>query len=168
VRQGRREVGPTIVVGIAGGLALAALGVPAGALLGSVGAVGAYSLLTDRAARMPVPVRVVARIIMGTVIGSVLTRELLAELGMNVLWALLFTLVMLVVGAVAGLLLAWTTNIDHRTALMSTCPGGMSELALLSDELAVRTEVVLGVHLVRKVLTLASVALILVGGQVLR
>ena len=157
----------TIVVGVVGGLTLVALGVPAGGLLGSVGAVGAYSLLTDRAAKMPVPVRVIARIIMGTVIGSVLTRELLIDLGMNVLWAVLFTVVMLVVGVLAGLLLTWSTKIDRPTALMATCPGGMSELALLSDELAVRTEVVLGVHLVRKLLTLASIALILIGGRVL-
>lgn len=158
----------TIIIGVAGGLGLAALGVPAGGLLGSVAAVGAYSLASGRAAKMPVAVRVIARIIMGTVIGSVLTREMLVDLGVKVLWALLFTAVMLIVGVLAGQLLMRTTRIDRFTALLATCPGGMSELAMLSDELAVRTEIVLGVHLIRKLLTLASVGLILVGGQVLR
>lgn len=158
----------TILIGVAGGVGFAALGIPAGALLGSVTAVGVYNVMSDRAARMPTWVRVVARIIMGTVIGSVLTREMVATMGINLVWALVFTIVMLAVGVAAGLVLARLISIDRPTALMSTCPGGMSELAILSEQLGVQSEMVLGIHLARKLLTLASVALILVGEQVLR
>ena len=157
----------TILIGVTGGVLFAALGIPAGALLGSVTAVGLYNVLSGRAAKMPTWVRVVARIIMGTVIGSVLTREMLATMGINLVWALVFTVVMLAVGVVAGLALARLITIDRPTALMSMCPGGMSELAVLSDQLGVGSEMVLGIHLARKLLTLASVAVILAARGIL-
>ena len=157
----------TVLLGIAGGVALAAMGVPAGALIGSVAAVGIYNVVSNRAAKMPTWVRVVARIIMGTVIGSVLTREMLGTMGVNLVWAMLFTFVMLGVGVVAGLVLARIVHMDRATALMSTCPGGMSELAVLSDQLGVGSEMVLGIHLARKILTLVVTAVILAGSQVL-
>ena len=157
----------TVVIGVTGGLVGVALGIPAGGLLGSVAAVGIYSVVTDRAVKLPLWVRIIARIIMGTVIGSLLTRELVMGLGWTVVWAVVFTLVMLVLGALGGLLLSRLTGIERKTALMATCPGGMSELTLLSDQLGTDTEVILGVQLVRKVLTIMGIVAIMIGIAVL-
>jgi uncharacterized protein len=153
----------TIALGVVGGAIGVMLGIPAGGLLGSVAAVGTYSVLTDRAVKLPLWVRVIARIIMGTVIGSMMTRELVLGLGWTVVWAVVFSLVMIAIGALGGLLLPRVTGIERKTALMATCPGGMSELTLLSDQLKTDTEVVLGVQLVRKVLTIMGAAAILIG-----
>ncbi len=151
----------TVLLGLVGGASLAATGMPAGGLIGSVAAVGTYSVWTDRAAKLPRWVRIVARVIMGTVIGSMVTRELLIELGPNVIWAVAFTVFILAIGAIAGLILSRATGMDRTTALMATCPGGMAEMAMISDQLGLRSELVLGVQLVRKILTLVSIFVIL-------
>ena len=151
----------TILLGVAGGGALAASGMPAGGLIGSVAAVGTYSIWTGRAAKLPRWVRIVARVIMGTVIGSMITRELLTELGFNVVWALVFTVFILGIGVIAGLVLSKVTGMDRTTALMATCPGGMAEMAMISDQLGLQSDIVLGVQLVRKILTLVSIFVIL-------
>lgn len=147
----------TVLLGMLGGAGVAATGMPAGGLLGSVAAVGTYSIWTGRAAKLPRWVRIVARVVMGTVIGSMITRELLAELGPNVIWALAFTVFILAVGGVAGVVLSRVTGMDLTTALMAACPGGMAEMAMIADQLGLKADVVLGIQLVRKILTIIGV-----------
>ena len=60
-----------------------------------------------------------------------------------------------------GLWFARVTGIDRRTALLGTCPGGMAEMVALAEESSARVDLVIGMHLVRKlVLLTATIALV--------
>ena len=95
---------------------------------------------------------------MGTAVGSLVTRELVSQLGSSLIWAILFPVFIVAVGGVAGLLLARMTGMDRLTALLATIPGGISEIAFISEQLGAETETVLGVQLVRKVLVVLITA----------
>jgi uncharacterized protein len=56
-----------------------------------------------------------------------------------------------------GLLLRPTTGLDRRTALLASCPGGISEMVAMADESGADVELVLGVQLVRKLVVLVGV-----------
>jgi membrane AbrB-like protein len=148
----------TVLVGIAGGLLFVWANVPAGGLFGSLFAVLAFNLATDSAKDLPRPVRILTGALMGTAVGSLVTRELVSQLGSSLIWAILFPVFIVAVGGVAGLLLARMTGMDRLTALLATIPGGISEIAFISEQLGAETETVLGVQLVRKVLVVLITA----------
>jgi membrane AbrB-like protein len=148
----------TVLVGIAGGLLFVWLNIPAGGLFGSLFAVLAFNLATDSAKDLPRPVRILTGALMGTAVGSLVTRELVSQLGSSLIWAILFPVFIVAVGGVAGLLLARMTGMDRLTALLATIPGGISEIAFISEQLGAETETVLGVQLVRKVLVVLITA----------
>lgn len=147
----------TVVIGAIGGATGYLSGLPAGAMLGAIVSVGAFGLLTDGAARVPRPLRIGGRILLGTAVGALITPAALVAVGANLAWALGFTAALIVVGLVCGLLFARWSGLDPRTALISFSPGGMPEMTALADEVGARTDVVVGVHLTRKILTLAVV-----------
>lgn len=148
----------TVLIGVAGGLTFVWLNVPAGGLFGSLFAVLFFNLVTDKAKDLPRPVRLFTGAVMGTAVGSLVTRELVAQLGSSLIWAILFPVFIVAVGGVAGLILARMTGMDRLTALLATVPGGISEIAFISEQLGAETETVLGVQLVRKVIVVLITA----------
>jgi len=152
----------TVLVGIAGGLGFVWLNVPAGGLFGSLFAVLTFNLITDKAKDLPRPVRVLTGALMGTAVGSLVTRELVSQLGSSLIYAIIFPVFIVVVGGIAGLILARLTGIDRLTALLATIPGGISEIAFISEQLGAETETVLGVQLVRKVVVVIITAAVFV------
>ena len=149
-----------------GGLAGEASGMPAGALLGALGAVSAYNLWTDGAARLPPIVRDASRALVGTAIGSLATPALLVAIGVHLPWAILFTFLVVLIGLASGWLLARLSKVDLPTALLSCSPGGMPEMSALSEDLGARTDIVVGIHVVRKIAALIAVsALVLLLGE---
>lgn len=144
----------------AGGLLGEASGLPAGALLGALMTVAAYNLSTDGAAQLPAVIRDTSRILVGTVIGSLVTPALLSSLGVHLPWAVLFTALIILAGLMAGWLLARLTGLDMPTALLSCSPGGMPEMSALASELGARVDVVLGIHVIRKIIVLIVVPLL--------
>lgn len=148
----------TVLVGIAGGLLFVWANIPAGGLFGALFAVLAYNFITDQAKGLPRPVRVITGAVMGTAVGSLVTRELVTQLGSSLIWAFVFPVFIIIVGGIAGLILARMTGMDRLTALLATIPGGISEIAFISEQLGAETETVLGVQLVRKVLVVMITA----------
>lgn len=148
----------TIVIGTAGGCLGHWSGLPAGAMLGAVFSVGALSLTTAHGAHIPRPLKISARILLGTTVGALLTPAALAAVGANIIWALIFTTLILAVGLSLGLLFARLAKLDLKTGLIAFSPGGMPEMSALAEDVGARTEIVVGLHLVRKVLALAVVS----------
>jgi uncharacterized protein len=152
----------TVVVGIVGGTLGHVSGLPAGPLLGAIVAVGALNLLADDRAAVPVWLAVGARMLIGAVIGSLVTRELMGELGRTVAWALLFAVIVIVVGLGAGVMIHRVTGLELRSAMIGSCPGGMPEMAALAQEVGAEVDVVLGMHLARKLIALSVIVVALV------
>jgi membrane AbrB-like protein len=151
----------TLAVGAAGGVLGHVLGIPAGALLGSLAAVAGYNVLRERQAAVPRWLRSPSRILVGATIGSLATPALLHSLGASVGWAAVITTAVVAVGLALGLLLARTTGIDRRTALLASCPGGLAEMVALAEQSRADAEVVLGIQVVRKLVILVGICTIL-------
>lgn len=147
----------TLAIGVAGGLLGEWLRLPAGALLGSLSAVAAYNVVSDGGARVPRWLRTPSRILIGAAIGSLATPALLTTLGASATWAALMAVAIVAVGLLLGLLLSALTDLDRRTALLGSCPGGISEMVALAEESGADVEVVLGVQLVRKLVVILGV-----------
>lgn len=151
------ESAKTVLVGVVGGLLGHLLRIPAGPLLGSLVAVAGYNVATDGRARVPGWLRVGSRILVGATVGSLATPVLLRNLGASVGWAALLTVTVVAGGLALGLLLERTTGMDRRTALLASCPGGIAEMVALAEETKADVQLVLGVHIVRKLVVLIGV-----------
>ncbi len=147
----------TLAVGTAGGLLGEASPLPAGALLGSLAAVSLYNVWSDGGAAVPGWLRVPGRVLVGAAIGSLATPALLTSLGASAGWAAVAAVAIVSVGLLLGLLLSALTGLDRRTALLGSCPGGISEMVALAEESGADVEVVLGVQLVRKLAVILGV-----------
>lgn len=151
------DVVRTVLVGVLGGLLGHLLQLPAGALIGSLTAVAAWNLRTDGRAQVPVWLRTPSRVLVGATIGSLATPLLLRSLGASVGWAVVSTVAVVGLGLLLGVLLAATTGMDRRTALLASCPGGISEMVAMADESGADAELVLGIQLVRKLVVIIGV-----------
>lgn len=123
----------TMAAGAAGGLALAAFGVPAGALIGSslaIAALGAFAGI----GRVPDGLRDVGFVLIGVSLGSGVD----AQLGTHLIdWAL--SLTMLAASLVVTLFVgSWVLRrffgLDAETAVLATSPGTMSNALALAIE----------------------------------
>lgn len=155
----------TVAVAVVGGLVGHVSGLPAGTLLGAMIAVAGLNLLTDGGARLPAPLRHGSRILTGTTIGSLVTGTLLTSLGVYLPWVGAFTVVIIVVGLACAWLLTRLTGLDKSTTLLACAPGGLPEMTALAQDLGSQVDVVVGLHVLRKVIALVviSVVVLLVG-----
>ena len=143
--------------GVLGGLLGEALRLPAGALLGALVAVATVNVLTDARLTIHPGFRLPSRVLIGACIGSLATPALARTLGASLPWVAAATVVTLVLSLLFGLLFARLARVDRRTALLACCPGGIAEMAALAEDSRADTELVLGVHLIRKIAVLLGV-----------
>lgn len=119
--------------------------------------VGVYNVVSDGKAQLIPVVRDGARILTGTTVGSLATAALLASLGAYLPWVLGATLLIIGVGLACGWLFTRLTGIDRATAMLAYSPGGLPEMSALAEEMGARTEVVVGIQVVRKLTALSAV-----------
>lgn len=148
---------PALLGGLAGGALLTLLHVPAG---GIVGAVAGSAVVSAVRTRPPVSthVRLTGMILLGCAAGIRLEPKTLQTL-LHLAIPLLFSVaVMLLVDGLLAALLARKYAIDPVTALLACAPGGVSEIAVVAENVGARSGIVIAVHVVR-VLAVVLVAL---------
>jgi len=151
----RRHDAPRIALiligAFAGGLGAEALSVPAGAVLGSL--VGALVVnLWRPGRRLPKPFREIGKTLLGTVVGLSFAPELMSSI-LTLLLPLAVGVTLLIgIGLLVALALHRWFGWDMPTALYSSTPGGLSELALTAHEVGAQGHIVVAVHTVRVVL----------------
>jgi uncharacterized protein len=146
----------TLGAGLVGGLLGWWSDLPAGALLGSLLAVAGANVLGDGRLTVPPAIRVPGRVLVGATIGSLATPALLHTLSASIGWAVALTILVVGGSLLVGLWFARATGIDRRTALLGTCPGGMAEMVALAEESSARVDLVIGMHVVRKIVVLTA------------
>ncbi len=138
----------TLLVGIAGGLAALRLHIPAGALVGSLVAVGVLRLGGAPVAEIPMGVRRAAQMAIGAMLGAsfswgdLLVRTLLVP-------ALALTALLFALSVAAAWVIVRTARWSWTAAVLSTAPAGMTELSLSADALGLDASAVAALHLVR-------------------
>lgn len=130
------------------GVPLNVLGVPAGAILGAL--VAAFVLnLALPGERLPRLYRQLGKGLVGIAVGSSIRPEMLETIAGAIGPILLGVAALTLIGLGLGFGLHRVFGWDLPTALYSCTPGGLSELAVASEEAGARQHVVIAVHTMR-------------------
>lgn len=140
----------TLSVGFACGTVGYFSGFPAGAISFSMIGCAAYNI-TKGNAYMPVRLRQVIQFLAGAYIGGMITRDQVLELlsMYDVVIAVILSFYLL--NAIVAFLLVKICRIDVITALLSSSAGGLTDMALVADELGADRAKVAAMQLIRVV-----------------
>lgn len=130
----RKRLVFTLVVSIAGGVLGYLSGVPAGALLFSLVAVGALNICTD-ACSMPMGIKRTAQVLAGSLVGSTVTPETIAHLSTIIGPLIIMMIMYMLVNFTFSLIVSKAGLLDMRSALFASSPGGASDMALIAADL---------------------------------
>ncbi len=128
----------TLAVACLGAFIAIKLKVPAGAMVGSMAAVIAFNLLTDKGFFYK-DLKIVMQLVSGAMIGGKLGREDVKELKTIILPVIILLVMMVVLNLAFGSAIYLASDLDIATSLFATTPGGVSDMALISQELGANT-----------------------------
>jgi len=141
----------TVALTVVGGFMGHTLGIPAGALLGSMVAVGAANLAGARP-EMPQSYNVMAQMVLGGFLGLTITRDVMSSLKTHVVASMMVVALLCVFGVATGFIVSRLTGIELYTSLFGSAPGGMQEIVALSQAYQVDHSAVVMIQTVRRVL----------------
>ena len=142
------EIVLTLVIALICGRLGKLAGIPAGAITCSMIGAAAFNLITDHA-YMPLRLRQFIQIFAGALIGCTVGREQVMQ--MLRIWDVVLI-------AIAGYTLldlaaAWVihrhTEMDIITALFSSAPGGLTDMALIAEDMGADSIKIAGMHTLR-------------------
>lgn len=131
-----RKLVITFVITAAFGVLLHYLGVTSGAMLGAMIAGAVFTVFNGKN-RFPVNLRTFMSILSGTYMGCKFTRADLANIRVLLIPIIIMFLGIITFILVNAALLSRFTDLDYQTAMFASTPGGISEMALLSEEMGV-------------------------------
>jgi membrane AbrB-like protein len=144
----------TVICGAAGGLTARKFRLPAAALTGSLITVIIWSLVSQRGS-MPSDMKVWLQIFSGMLIGSRIKKSDLADIYRLFLPIVILFFGMMAMNLVFGGLMHIFGGLDLVTALLSSAPGGMQDMALIADDMGGNSIIVSLTQLTRVVFILA-------------
>ena len=149
----------SMATAFAGGITFVMLGIPAGAILGSIFAIALLNLATDGACYPPI-LKPMVQIFAGCYIGSKVTFQTLMEGSVLLVPALILLVELFVMAFLTAFVLHKVCNLNWGTALFSATPGGITEMGLISDELGLETPKIVLMHTFRILAVLGVLPLI--------
>lgn len=142
------EIVLTLVIALICGRLGKLAGIPAGAITCSMIGAAAFNLATDRA-YMPLRLRQFIQIFAGALIGCTVGREQVVM--MLHIWKVV--LVAVVGYTLLDVTAAWVirrhTEMDIITALFSSAPGGLTDMALIAEDMGADSVKIAGMHTLR-------------------
>lgn len=148
------QLATTLAIGTVGGLLFAWLGVPAGAMIGSMLFVAAFSASTDRA-YYPSSLRGYTQIAAGVYVGMRMDRASFFTLPDLIVPALILIVSVFIFAFLTGYVMHRATKIPICTALMASTPGGLQEMSILADELGLDAPTIALFHTSRLMFVIA-------------
>lgn len=122
--------------------------IPAGAMLGAMVGVAVFHIFTGWG-RFPSELKTVVQILSGALIGSKVSRKDVAALKKILLPTAILLLFMTLMNLTLGISIYKLGGLDIATALFSASPGGLTDMALLAEELGANSTYVTLLQLVR-------------------
>lgn len=138
----------TLAAALAVGYLLYRLKVPGGMMIGAVVGACALELITG-AAHMPAQAKTLSQMLAGALIGASVSREEVKRMRGLAKPALILMGALLMVNLICGLLIYRTGAMDLLTALMSSTPGGISNIPMIAADLGADPAKVVVMQLVR-------------------
>jgi hypothetical protein len=139
----------TLALGSAGGVLFYMLGVPVGGFVGSMVFTAAATGFGLPVCAPPLMLRHIGQLGLGALIGLNATPETISTLAEMLLTILGTTAAMLGWGIILAFIVQRVTRWNLMTCLLATCPGGITQLASISEELGAEPLRVSLLHLVR-------------------
>lgn len=141
----------TLALTVVGGFIGHKSGIPAGALLGSMIAVGTASLAGAKP-DMPESYNIIAQMVLGGFLGLTVTRDALADIKTHLLASLMVVVLLSIFGILTGYVVSRLTGIELYTSLFGSAPGGMHEIVALSQAYEVDHSAVAVIQTIRRIL----------------
>jgi membrane AbrB-like protein len=138
----------TALLALCGGLLFRHLGIPAGAVLGSVVFVALTNLRYD-AAVLPAGFKYGVQAGIGCYVGVQMTRQSLLILQDAALPVLLLIVTSLIYTYLCALLLYRVSAFDFTTCMLMCSPGGLNEMSIIADDLGADAPKVAVMHSIR-------------------
>jgi membrane AbrB-like protein len=138
----------TLIIAGIGGFIGIKLKIPAGALIGAMISVALTNIFYGKG-EIPANFRLIAQIIVGGMIGLNFSKESVCGLKNLIGPALIMVVGLLVSCIILGLLIWKLTGLNLITALFSSAPGGLTDMALISEAYGADISKVALLHLVR-------------------
>ena len=145
-----------------GGVLFYFLEVPGGMLIGAILFGIAYSVIFGKAV-YPVKLLPIQRVLAGAYIGISVNRDTVRSLDTLLLPVVIMLAGVIFFSLLSGLLVSKLAGMDVTTSLLAASPCGVTELALLSEELGADTAVVSMIQVARFVIVVVTFPIILSG-----
>ncbi len=126
----------TLLVSLAGGLLFSLSHLPLPWLLGSMTAVMIWSLAVKRNTFWPVEIRNCGLIILGYMLGISFTSETLGQIARQLPAMAFATLSTILFSLAVGHVIRRRTGISLATGIIGSVPGGLTQMVVLSEEIA--------------------------------
>lgn len=139
-----------IVVGGIGGFIGLKIGLPQGALLGSlllIAVINASGVM--KVGTLPTPLLFVMYVLIGVELASRVDRSTLSALGRAWLPAILFVAALMIVTVLFSLLISKFFGLDLATSLFGTSPGAISGITTMGSSFGANVPVVVALHTLR-------------------
>ncbi len=149
-----------ILIGIAGGVVGHKLGIPSGALFGSMVAVILYKLNFDDSIALPSAYKVAIQISIGIMLGTSFNRQILVQLKEIGGWIILSSLFLIGMGILFSFILMKFAKTDWVTSYLCTSPGGMSALIAVAIDNGAKLPFVVAFHFIRVVIVVMTVPIV--------
>jgi hypothetical protein len=148
----------TLLIALLGSLIAVKLKIPAGALVGSLVAVGTVNSLGWLSVpQWPQGTRFCLQLGLGILLGSTITTDTFTTL--RELWrpACMAAFITICSGVIAGCSISRILGMERLTALLGSAPGGMTDMSLIALDMGAQGPAVVVMHLTRLVAVIAIV-----------
>jgi uncharacterized protein len=148
-----------LLVSAIGGWLASLTGIPLGWILGAMAGSAIYANTVGLGGKTKY-MRRLGQLLIGTATAAVLTADILGELISYLPAMVAAAFVANALGVLLAFPLARIARVDRKTALLSTLPAGMSEMASLARETGAQADVVMVVHTLRVVMIVVLVPIL--------
>ncbi|GGJ82157.1 membrane protein [Lentibacillus kapialis] len=124
-----------IVVALVGVAVFSVMNIPLPWLIGSLAAVAAWSITTQRKLYWPFTFRKIAMVLLGYLIGTSFTKNTLIEMGNHIPSMIVITVLTVIFSLMLGFLFSKLTGLDLSSCMIGSIPGGLSQIMVLLDEI---------------------------------
>lgn len=159
-KQQGLNLGATLIIAVGFGILGYFLGIPAGGMTFAMISVAILNIGTGRG-YLPMPLRRATQILAGTLMGVRMTYADLVGLRTMIVPAALLIMGIIIINLIVGFFLNKLTKIGLITSLLSSVPGGVSDMALIAGELGGDQNKVAILQLFRYVFVVAAYPVII-------
>jgi len=139
----------TMIIASIGGYIGYKLRIPAGAMVGSMLAVAAVSLMKIDLGSLPAYSKPVVQVVLGALLGLGLRNMDFQQMKALLIPAVLIIVVLMTSGFATAFVLNRYFGFDMMTAIFSSTPGGMTELSMVATEMNANSPIVAILQLIR-------------------